>query len=185
VHPSNVRTWRWLLQVRRAGELIESADSPRTFVQSARLAPCAGILPCIDAAVLDMKLGERAMIYSPSRWAYGSPDYKAADGTPPLPPGATEMDIEVRLTLTVTSSLEWPPRCNKLPVARRHTLCICLVVHQVELELVDFTKAKEKFEMTGEENLQVQGQLKARGNELFARGTSAPIINHYPLFSVH
>jgi len=62
--------------------------------------PMRGILPCIDAAVRELKKGEKAVLTAPTGWAYASPEYVPPPGG--IPTGAVERTsegVEVELEL--------------------------------------------------------------------------------------
>ena len=90
------------------GEVLEAAGDAFAavqFVQGER-----SVLPCVEMAVLQMKRGERALLYAPAVWAYGAP------GFPPAAKVAEEhrgCAVEVELELC---SLEQPQDTNGQPM---------------------------------------------------------------------
>jgi hypothetical protein len=90
---------RYLVRAKGGGELIESSgDLSSTFVVTD--GPMRGILPCIDAAVRELKKGEKAVLTAPTGWAYASPEYVPPPGG--IPTGAVERTsegVEVELEL--------------------------------------------------------------------------------------
>lgn len=118
-----------------SGELLEATgEEGRTFTQGD--GPLSGVLPCVDAAVREMKKGESAVVSAPHTWAYGSAD--------------------------------WP---------RGHAASDRAVV--VEVELVHFERAKEPYQMDGDERLAAQMKAKVKGNRLFAAGELKAAIRKY------
>lgn len=111
-----------------------SGDEPLVFVQGREQ-----VLRCIDAAVREMKKGEKAIISAPAEWAYGAPfctfgkDKAGASGS----------------------------------------------AVQVELELVDFVRAKEQYEMDAAEKIDAQTLKKEQGNMMFKRQKYSEAIRKY------
>ncbi len=75
-------------------EVIEAAGDAFAavqFVQGER-----SVLPCIEMAVLQMKRGERALLYAPASWAYGAPAFPPAAKVPERV-RACAVEVEVEL----------------------------------------------------------------------------------------
>jgi len=85
------------------------------------------VLPCIDAAVRELKRGEIDLISAPAAWAYGADGF-GGEGKP-----------------------------------------VASDVH-VELQLVDFERAKEPYELELPAKLGLQEKKKEQGNVCFKRG---------------
>ena len=106
--------------VSELGEMIEvtqgapgiegavAADSPvHEFKQGERLVP-----PCLDAAVLGMKNGERALLSSPAVFAYGATAFPPAEK---LEPAHRACAVEILVELI---DFLQPPDTNGVPVAK-------------------------------------------------------------------
>jgi len=121
-----------------AGEVVQtSGDEPSSFTQGDE-----SILPCIDAAVREMKRGERALICATSAWAYGAP-------------GGGGMPRNMSASQSASSGVV------------------------VELELTDFKKAKDVWEMSAAERAASQLRKKQQGNAAFARRQYEKAIRLY------
>ena len=94
------------------------------------------VLPCIDAAVRELKRGEIDLISAPAAWAYGAEGF-GGEGK--------------------------PVGCD---------------VH-VELQLVEFERAKEPYELDMPAKLLLQERKKAQGNVYFKRGEIGRALKLY------
>ena len=80
---------RYVVRPKGSSEVIESSgDEPFTFIVSE-----AGVLPCIDLGVREMKRGEKSIIVAPTQWAYTSPVYVPPSESS-VPAGAAERTLE-------------------------------------------------------------------------------------------
>ena len=107
------------------GGSTDAEGEPLSFEQGDVIG--ALVLPCIDAAVREMKLGEIDLISAPAAWAYGAEGF-GGEGKP-----------------------------------------VASDVH-VELQLVDFVRAKEPYELAMPAKLSLQEKRKEQGNVCFKRG---------------
>ena len=107
------------------GGSTDTEDEPFSFEQGDVVG--AAVLPCIDAAVREMKLGEIDLLSAPAAWAYGAEGF-GGEGKP-----------------------------------------VASDVH-VELQLVDFVRAKEPYELEMPAKLSLQEKRKEQGNVHFKRG---------------
>ena len=69
----------------------DALGEPAQFVQGDR-----ELLPCIEMAVLDMKVGEKARLYAPASWAFDAPGFPHAVNFAPQLRGQ-EVEVEVEL----------------------------------------------------------------------------------------
>jgi len=69
----------------------DALGEPAQFVQGDR-----ELLPCIEMAVLDMMVGEKARLYAPASWAFDAPGFPHAVEVAPQMRGQ-EVEVEVEL----------------------------------------------------------------------------------------
>mmetsp|Transcript_38830 Transcript_38830/g.64428 ORF Transcript_38830/g.64428 Transcript_38830/m.64428 type:complete len:731 (+) Transcript_38830:47-2239(+) len=91
MRPNEEATCKIKYKVCVAGEEepVEAEDE-KVFIQSE-----GAVLRCIDAAVREMKTGERSLLTAPAAWAYGAPQYLAPTNKERLKDCTVEVEIEL------------------------------------------------------------------------------------------
>ena len=87
------------------GEVVEVMGAGERLFRFVQSTKAAGVLPCVDHAVKQMRKGGKAWVTSPPEYAYGSADFTPLDGQEEL--AQTWKDWSVQVTIVTSSP---PPR---------------------------------------------------------------------------
>ena len=128
-----------------------------------------GVLPCIDAAVKEMKHGETSIISAPASWAYGSPEYVPPAAPPAAPSAANGVSADGTVDEGDAELVEVSDAASNAasdavaaPIDRSSVGDV-----EVRLTLLSFERGKEIYQMTGGEKLAKQAHFKQQGNRCY------------------
>lgn len=165
-----------------SGDVVESTGTGASFRRFVlNEGPSVGVLPCIDAAVKEMKHGETSIISAPASWAYGSPEYVPPAAPPAAPSAANGVSADGTVDEGDAELVEVSDAASNAasdavaaPIDRSSVGDV-----EVRLTLLSFERGKEIYQMTGGEKLAKQAHFKQQGNRCYQGGNYDRAIKLY------